>query len=218
MRFHFDTSPVNLNLPSLNHALSFTPPPGAIMESSKKEEDKKEDTINAEGANQAKAEDATQVNNGPPTLEEMIAGKSSHFGCHFTSPPALTAATQKDPIAFRRYVAVLADTTPQAPPDLYGDAFRQWEYRHLRTSTSSAHPSIHPSRLEKKSLSETPTNPFTPRTVTATLSHLLAVFKNHGDPQQHAWWYYDAFLKVNNTDYKDSPFMPTASAKALFKQ
>ncbi|KAL9133257.1 MAG: hypothetical protein Q9175_005561 [Cornicularia normoerica] len=175
------------------------------MESSKKKEDKKEDTINAEGANQPKAEDATQVNTSPPTLDEMIA--------------ALTAATQKDPIAFRRYVAVLADTTPQAPPDLYGDAFRQWQYRHLRTSTSSAiHLSIHPSRLERKSLSETPTNPFTPRTVTATLSHLLAVFKNHDDPQQHAWWYYDAFLKVNNTDYKDSPFMPTASAKALFKQ
>lgn len=62
------------------------------------------------------------------------------------------------------------------------------------------------------------TSYFNLRTVTATLAHLLDTFKNHDDPKQHAWWYYDAFLKVNNTDYKESPFMAQASAKALFRQ
>ncbi|KAF6234227.1 hypothetical protein HO173_007647 [Letharia columbiana] len=140
------------------------------MESTKKEE-VEEDTINMEntteeatevkGATQVKAEDATQATTGPPTLDEMLA----------------------DPIAFRRYVTVLADHTPQAPPDLYGDAFRNWESRQL---------------------------------LTATLSHLLAVFRDQDDPRQHAWWFYEAWLVVNNTDYKESPFVSFGSARSLF--
>ena len=39
----------------------------------------------------------------------------------------------KEPKAFRRYVRYLANNVPQAPPEVVGDAFRKWEYRHLRT-------------------------------------------------------------------------------------
>ncbi|CAD6572675.1 MAG: hypothetical protein ASARMPREDX12_005362 [Alectoria sarmentosa] len=124
---------------------------------SKQEEEK--DTVTTEVT---QAEDTSMANTGPPTLDEML----------------------KNPLVLRRYVTMLADQTPQAPPDLYGDAFRNWQYHHL---------------------------------LTATLNHLLAVFKHYDDPKQHAFWYYDANLKVNNTDYKASPFMPFASVEALFK-
>lgn len=54
--------------------------------------------------------------------------------------------------------------------------------------------------------------------VTATLKHLLAVFKDEPDPKERAWQYYQAWLIVNNTDFKESPFMSYASARGLFAQ
>ncbi|KAL9071558.1 MAG: hypothetical protein Q9161_004125 [Pseudevernia consocians] len=52
----------------------------------------------------------------------------------------------------------------------------------------------------------------------ATLDHLLAVFKGRFDPQHNAWHFYQSWLIVNNTDYKDSPFFSFSSAKSLFVQ
>ena len=45
-----------------------------------------------------------------------------------------------------------------------------------------------------------------PATVTATLNHLRAAFKDAVSPKQAAWDYYDRHLKVNREDDPESPF------------
>ena len=54
-----------------------------------------EEATEVKGATQVKAEDATQATTGPPTLDEMLAGKSSHPRRNGTSPPALTPSTAR---------------------------------------------------------------------------------------------------------------------------
>lgn len=122
-----------------------------------------------------------------------------------------------DPIAFRCYVTrTLAAATPQAPPDLYGDEFRKWKYRHLCMFQLSLTHSLTLLLLLHTQAQSNETKPQWP--VTATLKHLLAVFKDEPDPKERAWQYYQAWLIVNNTDFKESPFMSYASARGLFAQ
>lgn len=185
------------------------------MHSKKDDESNIEDTIKTED-NEAQdtiktvdneAEDISKAHPGP-TLDEMIKSESAH------SPSALCCYsfsayhTHKDPRSFRDYVNVLADATPPAPSHLEeDDDIKKWKYRQLRTSNYLSQNHLHWNA-----------NPPHFRTVTATLDHLLVVFKDHKHPKQQIWNYYDTFLKVNNTDYKDSPFISQVSAKALFNQ
>ena len=52
--------------------------------------------------------------------------------------------------------------------------------------------------------------------VTATLDHLVEVFKDEKNPREAAYHFYDTWLIVDKEDYIDSPFWDYKSAKSLF--